>query len=295
MTEGRLPRYRRAEEPPRMVLTERDREIIKTVHTYRMLSRRQIEMLLFRPDNGQGHPTKTSRCRLRLKLLYHHGFLERIPLRAQFGPGCSDFVYCLGQRGAELINKEGDGEINWRPKGKASTSFLMEHTLKINDFRIAVTMAARAAGYTVSAWVDETALKSMRIRVRNPENSSESLPFRPDGFFSLKMKEGTAYFFVEIDRGTMPARRFQDKVRAYRGCRQSGTSHRHFGTRNFRVLTVTWGKKRLNNLVKATEEAGGNNYFWFTTFEQIAAERILSEPIWRVTGREGCHSLGEAR
>ena len=167
----------------------------------------------------------------------------------------------------------------------------MEHTLRINDFRIAVVMAAEAQGSTVSEWADETTLKSMQIQVRNPENTIVSLPFRPDGFFSLKMKDGAAYFFVEIDRGTMPARRFQDKVRAYRGCRQSGTSHRHFGTRNFRVLTVTWGKKRLNNLVKATEEARGDHRFWFTTFDAIQPERVLSARIWQATAQDGLRSL----
>ena len=291
MTEGRLPRYRRAQHPPPMVLTERDREVIKTVHAYGTLSRSQIETLLFRPDNGQDHPTKTSRCRHRLKLMYHHRFLGRIPVRVQFGPGCSDFVYCLAQRGAELVSKEVDGEIHWRPGSKALTAFFLEHTLKINDFWIAVVMAAEKESYTVPDWVDEHALKAMQIQVRNPESTAESLPFRPDGFFSLKMRGGTAYFFVEIDRGTMPSTRFADKVKAYRGCRQSGTSHQRFGTRNFRVLTVTTGKRRLKNLVKATEEARGDHRFWFATFDAIKPETVLSARIWQATGQDGLRSL----
>ena len=291
MTEARLPRYNRAQNPPSMVLTERDREVIKTVHAYGMLSRSQIETLLFTPEKGQGHPTKTSRCRRRLQLLYHNEYLERIPVRVQFGPGCSDFVYCLARRGAELVSKEVDGEINWRPGSKVLTAFFLEHTLKTNDFRIAVVMAAEAEGFTAVNWVDENALKAMQVQVRNPESVVESLPFRPDGFFSLMMKEGAACFFVEIDRGTMPSTRFADKVKAYRGCRQSGTSHQRFGTRNFRVLTVTTGKRRLKNLVKATEEARGDHRFWFATFDAIKPETVLSARIWQATGQDGLRSL----
>ena len=78
MTKSRLPRFQRASKPPRMVLTARDREIVKAVCCFRVLTLSQIETLLFPPDKGQDHPTKTSRCRLRLKLLYHHGFLARV-------------------------------------------------------------------------------------------------------------------------------------------------------------------------------------------------------------------------
>jgi len=129
-----------------MVLTRRDREIIKAVHSFRLLTRSQIEVLLFPPDKGQDHPTKTSRCRLRLKLLYHHGFLERPLVGVQPGPARGDFVYCLGRKGAELIASEGEIEVDWRPKDKRPSPFFLEHTLRINDFRIAVTLAARQGG-----------------------------------------------------------------------------------------------------------------------------------------------------
>jgi len=129
-----------------MVLTRRDREIIKAVHSFRLLTRSQIEVLLFPPDKGQDHPTKTSRCRLRLKLLYHHGFLERPLVGVQPGPARGDFVYCLDRKGAELIASEGEIEVDWRPKDKRPSPFFLEHTLRINDFRIAVTLAARQGG-----------------------------------------------------------------------------------------------------------------------------------------------------
>lgn len=77
---SRLPRFERAQNPPRFILTERDREILRRVYSYRLMTREQIERLLFAPDNGQDHFTKTSKVRARLKLLYHHGYLERMAM-----------------------------------------------------------------------------------------------------------------------------------------------------------------------------------------------------------------------
>jgi hypothetical protein len=76
-------------------------------------------------------------------------------------------------------------------------------------------------------------------------------------------------------------------------CYTSGISEVKFGTRNFRVLTVTSGKRRLNNLMKMTKDAGGNRRFWFTTFDQIDAESILSSPIWNVIDKDTLQCLAE--
>lgn len=293
MTKPRLPRFKRAKDPPPMVLTRRDREIVKAVHSFRLLTRSQVETLLFQPDKGQDHPTKTSRCRLRLKLLYHHGFLERPPAGVQPGPGHGDFVYCLDRKGAELIAREEGGEVDWRPKDKKLSPFFLQHTLRVNDFRIAVTLAARQRGWTLLEWVDEKRLKGMEERVPDPSQPGKTLPFVPDGFFAVEVGEKRVCFFLEVDRGTMPTNRFQTKVRAYLSFRQSGAAMERFKTRNFRVLTVTSGKKRLASLRKATEKGGGDRYFWFTTFSQITPEAVLTSSIWQVVSLEGLHVLLE--
>lgn len=293
MTKPRLPRFERARDPPPMVLTRRDWEIVKAVRSFRLLTRSQIETLLFPPDKGQDHPTKTSRCRLRLKLLYHHGFLERPLASVQPGPARGDFVYCLDRKGAELIAREEGIEVNWRPKDKKLSPFFLQHTLRVNDFRIAVTLAAKQRGWALLEWVDEKRLKAMEERVPDPSQPGKTLPFVPDGFFALEVGEKRACFFLEVDRGTMPTNRFQTKVRAYLSFRQSGAAMERFKTRNFRVLTVTPGKKRLTSLWKATEKAGGGHHFWFTTFSQVTPEGMLTLPIWQVIGLEGLHLLVE--
>jgi hypothetical protein len=40
----------------------------------------------------------------------------------------------------------------------------------------------------------------------------------------------------------------------------------------------------MDNLRRATEEAGGGHMFWFTTLERARPEAILGEAIWELPG-----------
>jgi hypothetical protein len=99
----RLPRYRRAEKPPRMRVMPRDVAILRWIHTCHFLTREQIERLLFHPENGQGHPTKTSIALRRLRLLYHHRYLQRLEKPISPGNGSAPMIYFLDRRGARLL------------------------------------------------------------------------------------------------------------------------------------------------------------------------------------------------
>ena len=47
----------------------------------------------------------------------------------------------------------------------------------------------------------------------------------------------------------------------------------------------------MENLKAVTEKAGGRDQFWFTTFDKINEDSVLSMPIWAVAGREERHPL----
>jgi hypothetical protein len=83
-----------------------------------------------------------------------------------------------------------------------------------------------------------------------------------------------------------------EKVQAYLEYTRSGKYAERYGTRSLRVLTVTTGEKRLANLKRATEQAGGREMFWFTTVEQVGSgEGLLVAKIWQVAGQEGVSAL----
>jgi hypothetical protein len=120
----------------------------------------------------------------------------------------------------------------------------------------------------------------------------------PDGYFVLETKDKVFHCFLEADRGTVVGRssRWQTrdwrrKILAYVEYHRCGAFTKRYGGRGLRVLTVTTGETRLANLRAITEEAGGKARFWFTTFDQVTPATVLTEPIWKVAGREDLHQL----
>lgn len=299
MKKSRLPRYRRVSDPPGMVLTPRDQEILRQVYAYRMLTREQIERLLFAPERGQDHFTKTSKARERLKFLFHHGYLDRIPLPVGASSWAWRPVYRLARKGAEHIAAEqgipvqqvaywGKGDDRTRRHTQVSLLF-MEHALQINDVRVAFAIAAKKEGYHIDKWFDDTTLKSQAQKdyVAVPQGmGTRQYAVIPDSFFVLNLGSRAAAFFLELDRATMPQPRWTARVLAYLTYFRSGKYTARYQMKSLRILTVTTTEARLSNLQKSTRNAGGSALFWFTTLEELTASSVFFSPIWRLANDE---------
>ena len=82
------------------------------------------------------------------------------------------------------------------------------------------------------------------------------------------------------------------KVHAYEAYMRTEEYAKRYEGRRARILTITTGEKRLENLKVATEKAEGSDIFWFATMtDALDSTRLLSEPIWKVAGSEGQRSL----
>ena len=273
-----LPRNKRVEEPPRMRLTSRDIQVVLAVYEYRVLRRDQVQQLFFPSKNTVNE---------RLKRLYQHGFLERRWLPVEYGHGTSQPIYLVAERGADLVAQKlgiDREDVAWRESHNQVEMFFIEHTLMVNQIRIAFTLAAEAAGYTVDKWIKEDELKATRdyVSVTTPGGAQRRVAVIPDGYFILTMGDKRAHFFLEVDRATEANRRWGQKIQAYMIYTQSGRYTERFGTHSLRVLTVTTGERRMANLKRATEEVGGGQMFWFTTVEEAQPDTILTAPIWHV-------------
>lgn len=282
-----------------MELTARDREILKQVFTYRLLTREQIETLLFPPTGGQDHFTKTSKARMRLKLLFHHGYVERIPMFVGTAAWAWRPIYRLARKGAEIVAADlgvpekklaywGNREDKDHRDSHVSFLFL-EHALKINDVRIAVSIAARKAGYQVEKWLDDTTLKSQEMKdyVALPVGQgTRKVAVIPDAYFALNMGTRRAHFLLELDRATMTRQRWAIRILAYLTYIGSGKYTTRYQTRSLRILTVTTTEQRLMNLKETTRKTGGGDLFWFTTSDQISASSVFFDPIWRLANDE---------
>ena len=283
MTDERKRRKRNErQEPPqqptRSRFTERDGKVIRAVYEYRLLSQKQAHRLLFTDTN----PKTAQR---RLAYLYDSGYLDRRFLHSAGGMMNSPTLYVLDKGGNDwLMRTDGLDETRWQPGEMRVGYEHLEHLLAINTFRIEVELACRQQGYPLLTWIDDTTLKKDYDRVR-VVGSKDPVPVIPDGYFCIETPKGKNHFFLEMDRGSMPSKRFKLKIRAYQAYHQSGLALKRFGTEKFRVLTVIESQKRLELLKKATEDAEGRNRFWFGVLSGLTSETLFAEPVWNVAGR----------
>lgn len=275
-----------------MRLTVRDTNIIKAVYSLGILTSEHVEALFFR-SNTSDTRSRRSACQRRLQLLFHHQFLKRLNRPLIPGEGRAPFIYALDERGARLIARElgvHRGELALKGTGEAQSHLFVEHSLAINDFRVALLLLTHSKNWRATNWVSDTTFKTKAYRERVPfyYQGSRLVRVFPDGYFRLSFGVGkSAHYFLEVDRGTMSNHRWQRKMDAYASFRSSGLSERYFATKNFRVLTVTTSEKRLANLKRVTAGVGDEPHFWFTTEEHIDIwqPEVLLEPIWSVAGR----------
>ncbi|MCO6450069.1 MAG: replication-relaxation family protein [Caldilineales bacterium] len=271
-----------------MQLTERDIAIVDAVYRHRVLAADQIEALFFSSSSPRG---RRSSCQNRLKLLFHHGFLQRIVPALVLGEGRKPYVYALDERGADIVASiQGVDRENlaWQPKQNEVGGLFLNHLLAVSLVRVVFEVLAADQVLTILGWHGEHELRGEPLNQRMPYVMQGRKKVRtiPDGYFVLQPpgKAETLHFFLEVDLGTESNKQWQDKINAYNLYRETGESVQHFGTQNYRILTVTTSDKRLQNLQQATREAEGKHHYWFTTLDQFDLwnpGRAL-QAIWRI-------------
>ncbi len=111
----------------------------------------------------------------------------------------------------------------------------------------------------------------------------------PDIVFGLELPDGSRrYFMVGIDRGTMPVIRsrfdqtsVEKKMRVYLAAHAAKQHEREFGWGNFRVLTVTTDRQRVESLKEASRRlrvprSADAALFVFATFDELRASDPLT-------------------
>ena len=294
-----LPSHKRADNPPSMRLTKRDMDIIRAVYRYRLLSSPQIEALFFPFPPDKPHSRQTS-CQRRLQLLFHHNYLDRVPVPVILGEGRKPSVYELAKKGADLMARESGqdrADIGWEPNYDTYGQSFIDHTLAVNNLRVVVELLCQHSDLELQEWVGESDFRTAAYKERVPYRMRGARVTRifPDGYFAIltPFSDKLLHFFVEVDRGTMTNSRWQEKMRAYSQYRSSGLSQQHYQTRNFRVLAIAPTQARLKNLLKASEKVGADHHFWFTEEAHIdiwQPEKLL-ELIWQVGTKSEKESL----
>jgi len=270
----RLPRYHRVSVPLPMRLTERDKQILEAIHAYDgMLSFSQIQRIFF---------TGKSQAELRMRLLYHTGFVER-PNEIQ-RHRMPEMIYWLGKKGAEIVaslNSVSVAELGWR---KEPRWFQVEHDIEVNNFRLDLEAACnQSSEIRLETWIPESEFWSYSDRITFFYNEKKMhRNIRPDGYFMLDSDQFTLRFLLEIDRSTEDNPRFyREKILPGIAYVKTNAYENRFGHRSGRWLVITTTEHRMENLILQAKHAESKGLFYFTTFDQVSSETILFSPIWR--------------
>src|ERR1035438_5955741 len=155
MPNKRSPRFKRASAVAAMQLTKRDCEIIRLVHRHRFLRSHQIVALI------SGSPQQVLR---RLKLLYHHGYLERPRAQLEYyeRDGARPMVYGLSNKGGKLLERELGITASWNEKDQGIGRMFLEHALLVSDVMVAIELACRKLNGIRLLYEDQLALRTER-------------------------------------------------------------------------------------------------------------------------------------
>jgi hypothetical protein len=298
MVANRRRVYERPEKYERIVLTERDKQILATIHAYDgMMSLKQLWKLYFPDCASDVQPRK------RLRDLCNNGYLT-MPTREEglrWVP-LGETVYWLDVKGAKtLADLQGVdvADLRWQRAGRWSK---IEHDLAINDFRLALVSACEGdLELTLADWVPEGEFLRDRDTVTyiTRKGSRAKRMMQPDGWFQVnkaskryKGKTASYNFLVEIDMGTESTVRFgRDKVPAGVAYVKSELYQQRFGVPYGRYVVVTGSEERLMNMKSQTERWGGQKLFYFTTFDLISPQSAFGESIWWLAGSKKHYSL----
>ncbi len=290
--------FERPEEPRPLRITNRDIELLRNIGRLRLASASQLAAL----DGGSAQ--NVSRA---LLALFENGYVERpvaqVASRLLY-EGSRPTIYGLTRKGAALLRKHGE-EVRRRlldgiDKERGAGWRFIEHTVSIAEFWVGLELAARNRDdlrVMERSEILEDAPKSKRDRQVRLEASVriggvlKKNAVVPDALFGLRFNDETeSYFMLEVDRGEMPIERYKHTQLTYFAKKmltyyEANRQKRHvydLGIENFRVLTVTTDRRRIEKMLAALDtmtNGRGTNIFLFADQASLAASNPL-EVTW---------------
>ena len=298
-------------------ITDQDKEILYSVYQHRFLNSDQIAAMI---------PGRTKhKISIRLNKLFHAGYLDR-PRAKERRLAKQPFAYALGNNGAVVLGEKLDidlSKINWTAKNQTAREAFVNHELMVADFMLAVKLACEKLDGVDFISLEEI-INKRPVDLAKKMNGLEwkikmgqDLPgfkknFKfsliPDSAFGLRFHEANkksklAFFFVEVDRSTMPIQRndltkssYYKKLVGYFESWRQKLYMANFGFTNPRLLSLTISKERIVSMIAANKKldprGNGLRMFLFApakTFSLAKPETVFEQK-W-LNGREEVASL----
>ena len=277
---------------PGPVITDRDRDVLRSLMEYRLLTTQQVQRLHF--------PSVQTALR-RLRRLEIENLLQRHRSNA-----LPTYAVTLTPRGAAVLRNGDDGTQACRGSAARTArlpgEFFLKHMLAVNDFRIALQLdARRRQDVQLLGAIADTVRSAAGPAVQPRAALAETVAFEgergerllhvPDLAFALRRDGRQALFLVEVDRGTEvvgdPKRGVGLFVRFYLralltggfqglGARLGGEN----GFKGFRVLVLTTSKARVEAIrarwgTLPVEPEVAKKFIWLSTNDALGGDSLL--------------------
>lgn len=261
-----------------LVLTTRDRKILRAIGRNGYLTTELIELAYFPTVRADGRATTAVYDRLRQLWLW--GYVERVELPvARVIGGRRPFLYTLGPNGVRLVDaqkRETDAAARRRRLDRLSELFV-GHNLTVAAVWANLVALTRSDPITLRRWEPEAEIRVRRARVKDPE-TNRWLPFLPDGFFQLDYRDGRIQCgVVEVDLGTHGLPAIRRKFRAFELYLAQGLFAKHWRQETFEVYVLASSEKRLHHLWQiGREEVPSDRWgvYYFARTDVLAPGRF---------------------
>lgn len=217
---------------PNIVVQERDLKICEQLADYGMLDTKQLRLLNPSKNTSVGNRAFVDR----VGLLFEHGYIHRLHRQYEREKPRRHIIYTA---------KDKDPSVGFPH---------IRHTMMINDFRIALTVALeRHPEARLVVWKKDGEVYD-RVAVRNDAGREEYLTVKPDAFFIVNCRGRDYPFCFEADRSTLTQQSQNDwrdttrKIMAYWHWRKQQRHTKLLNIEHFRVLTVTISEARRENM-----------------------------------------------
>jgi len=280
-------RFVRPERPSSgLVLQPRDREILKSVFTHRLMRSDHVRELLF-----SGKSLRVAQVRLRK--LWEHGYLERcfVPSVLSGETNASvrigQPVYGLTKKGAELARESFGQDASKTPqrfRKETPGLALLQHHLVVTDFLVSLEAACgRHAGVQVESVESETGLWR-KIALWRERSGGRNGYLVPDGAFTLSYPDsGERWSFcLEVVKAGVKGGNSQllRKMERYVLFHRQGFFKQAYGQEKLRaVIFLTSSEARAERFrVLAKSLKHGRRLFWFGAYMALGPNRKQESP-----------------
>ena len=202
----------------RRELSPRERDVLKVLAEFRVLSGAQLQTLFFPDGSVIGTRRRTQAC---LKRLTDEKYLTRLERRVGgVRAGSASYCYCLGSRGQRLLAHPATRVRAPREPGLA----FVRHLLAIGDVWVGLREAERAGELDVIE--HQTEPDCWRI---TPKAFGASEWLRPDLFAAVGVADLEWRWFIEVDLGTESLKRVERTCQRYLAYYRSGVEQATYG------------------------------------------------------------------